>query len=51
MYKKQTMKTINLLLLFLLLSLGVIAQSYSPISNEYFVFSSGEKEVFKTSML
>ena len=49
MYKKQTMKTINLLLLFLLLSLGVVAQSYSPISNEYFVFSSGEKEVFKTS--
>jgi len=43
------MKKIPLLILFSLLSIGAIAQSYNPITNENFTFSTGEKEVFKTS--
>jgi chromosome segregation ATPase len=39
---------INILLLSIILFLGSTAQSYSPTTNEYFTFSSGEKEVFKT---
>jgi len=43
------MKKIPLLILFSLISIGAIAQSYNPITNENFTFSTGEKEVFKTS--
>lgn len=40
---------IKLLLASLLGFAGLYAQSYIPVTNEYFAFSTGEKEVFKTT--
>lgn len=47
--KSKNMKKINLLIALTFIFFGVNAQSYSPVTNEYFAFSTGEKEVFKTS--
>jgi len=43
------MKKINLLLIVLLTFSSAIAQNYAPVSTEQFTFSTGAKEVFKTT--
>ena len=42
------MKNFNVFIASVLFALGLQAQSYNPTTNEYFTFSTGEKEVFKT---
>lgn len=43
------MKKINLIIISILAFVGIQAQSYAPITNAYFAFSTGEKEVLKTT--
>ena len=45
----KNMKKINLIIITLLAFTGMQAQTYTPVSSEYFAYSTGEKEVMKAS--